>query len=118
MNRRRQRSPAAPLSLIATLLVGACTIISHERVAGWPQLQVREHHVPHAAMRDRCARYVGFGMASDACAEFNLAAGTCDIWLSADFPPSESMKEHERLHCAGHDHLGGTTLKRLLEAAP
>lgn len=105
-------------SLCAALLVAlssACaSIIGHEKVAGWPQLAVYEHYVPHAQMRERCARYVGFGSLPVACAQFRLAERRCDIWYSADFPPSRDIIEHERLHCAGYDHVGETKLRDLL----
>ena len=72
--------------LLAAILCG-CSTIGHEKVAGWPELRIVEHHVPNNVMRDRCVKYVGFGMSPEACAEFNFAAGVCDIWFSADFPP-------------------------------
>ena len=102
----------APVLLAA--LLGACTTIAHEKVEGWPQLQIVEHYVPHAQMRDRCARYVGFGMSPEACAEFDLAAGKCHIWFSADFPPQRFIVQHERLHCAGYDHAGSTGMQQYL----
>lgn len=68
--------------------------------------------MPQQVMRDKCSKHVGFGMSPLACAEINLYAGTCDIWFSADFPPGDSIIEHERLHCQGYDHIGGNLLKR------
>ena len=50
-----------------------------------------------------------------ACAEFNLVARRCDIWLSQSFAP-RAIVEHERMHCAGYDHVGSTNMKRFLEA--
>lgn len=67
--------------------MAGCTVVGHEKVEGWPELEIREHYVAHSVMRDKCAKYVGFGMSPEACAEFNLVAGTCDIWHSAEFPP-------------------------------
>ena len=61
------------LALLATLAAG-CSVISHEKVEGWPELQIVEHYVPNSVMRDKCAPYVGFGMSPEACAEFDLAA--------------------------------------------
>ena len=104
----------AMLLLLAASL-SACTIVSHERVADWPQLQVVEHSVPEAEMRDRCGKYVAFGFSPLACAEFHFEARRCDVWYSADFPPSRAVIEHERLHCAGHDHIGGGTMHELLQ---
>ncbi|HUF81352.1 MAG TPA: hypothetical protein VMN03_09475 [Burkholderiales bacterium] len=103
--------------LCAVLLAGlapACTVIDHQRVAGWPQLEVIETYVPHAQMLERCVRYTAFGMSPAACAEFNLGAGKCTIWYSADFPPSKLIVEHERLHCRGYDHIGESTMAQLL----
>jgi hypothetical protein len=102
--------------LLLPLLVLLATegAIDHERVEGWPELEIVEHHVPHAVMRSRCAKYVGFGMAPIACAEFDLAGGRCHVWFSADFPPSKSVLEHERLHCQGYDHPGETTMRDIL----
>jgi hypothetical protein len=48
--------------------------------------------------------------------EFNLIAGTCDIWFSLDFPPGQREIEHERLHCKGYDHIGGDVMKRAVAA--
>jgi hypothetical protein len=102
-----------PAWLLLAALAG-CSTIGHERVEGWPVLEVVEHYVPNAAMRDRCAKYVGVGMSPLACAEFDLAARRCDLWFSADFPPSPHVLEHERLHCQGYDHPGETTMRDIL----
>jgi hypothetical protein len=96
------------------LALSACTMVGHERVHGWPQMQIVEHHVPHAVMRERCAKYVGFGMTPEACAEFDFAGNRCHLWFSADFPPNRWMIEHERLHCRGYDHVGMTTMAKML----
>lgn len=113
MRRRRQLGGPASLLLLA-LALSACTLVGHRKVAGWPEMQIVEHYVPNAEMRERCAKYVGFGMSPAACAEFSLAENRCDVWYSADFPPTRSIVEHERLHCQGYDHIGGTTLQGLL----
>ena len=99
--------------LAASAVLGACTTIGGERVEGWPALEVVEHHVPHREMRDRCARYVGFGLEPVACAEFRFAAARCDIWYSADFPPSREIIEHERQHCLGYEHAGESGLREI-----
>jgi hypothetical protein len=100
--------------LILAALLAGCTM-GHERVDGWPALQVVEHYVPHAEMRERCARYAGFGMSPEACAEFDLAAARCHIWYSADFPPPRFVRDHERLHCAGYDHVGSASMQQILK---
>lgn len=101
------------LVLLAALLT-ACTTMDHQRVDGWPELEIVEHYLPHGEMQDRCMRYVGFGMSPEACAEFDLAARKCHIWYSADHPPMSFIRKHERLHCAGFDHVGATGMQQLL----
>jgi len=95
-------------------LTGGCSAIGGEPVAGWPALRIVEHHVPDAAMRDRCAKYVGFGMIPEACAEFHFDAGECHVWHSADFPPPKYVIEHEREHCLGYEHAGEDALREIL----
>jgi hypothetical protein len=95
--------------------IAACSAIDHQRVEGWPELQIVEHRVPAEEMVSRCQKYTGAASRPLACAEFKLAARRCDIWLSESFAPP-AVVEHERLHCAGYDHVGSTSMKRLLEA--
>ena len=52
------------LPLLAALAAG-CSMIAHEKVENWPALEIVEHYVPHAEMRNRCAPYVGFGYIPD-----------------------------------------------------
>jgi hypothetical protein len=99
-------------ALAAGFLVGCAAL--GPKIENWPYLAVHEHHVPHAEMRSRCARFSGFAAPPLACAEIDFAARRCDIWFSADFPPSARVREHERLHCAGHDHEGDDTLRAAL----
>lgn len=87
--------------------------MDHERVEGWPELEIVEHHVPAQAMLERCRKYVGFGSVPLACAEFNLVVLRCDIWLNESFAPP-TVVEHERLHCRGYDHVGSTGMARYL----
>lgn len=86
--------------------------MSHEPVVGWPSLAITEHRVPRAQMEERCARHVGFGMTPLACAEFDLRASQCHIWLTHD--AANLIIEHERLHCAGYDHIGSTNMRDAL----
>ena len=110
-----RRHAASTLLFLGVSLLQACTTIDkHEQVAGWPQLTVYEHYVPHHVMRDRCVKYTAFGASPEACAEFNLAERRCDLWFSADFPPPKAYIEHERLHCAGYDHVGETNMRDFL----
>ena len=95
-----------PLQAVAILAVAGCTTIDpHNRVEGWPELQVIEYRVAYEEMRRRCDRYVAFGMIPLACAEFDLNARSCHIWLDRDYAPAHIV-EHERMHCSGHDHVG------------
>ena len=100
-------------ALAAALLIG-CSVIGESRVAGWPRLEIVEHHVPHREMRDRCARYVAAAMSPEACAEYDFAGGRCHIWYSADFPPPRYVVFHERRHCLGYEHAGESEMSRLL----
>lgn len=101
--------------LAAAVLCAGCTTIGHEKVEGWPKLTVVEHYVPHHVMRDRCVKYAPWGASPEACAEFNLETRSCDIWLSADFPPPASFLKHERMHCEGFDHTGETHMRDFLD---
>ena len=101
--------------VLLAMVLSACTLLGHQKVPGWPQLVIVEHYVSNTEMRERCAKYVGFGMSPAACAEFNFAANRCDLWFSADFPPTREILEHERLHCQGYDHVGGSTLQAILQ---
>ena len=91
-------------------------MIGHQRVEGWPQLEVVEHQVPEREMQERCQRYVGFGMVPLACAEFDLAARKCHIWYGGDSRPPGFIRRHEHLHCAGYDHPGSTAMQQYLES--
>ena len=67
------------LVVALVLALSGCSVVGHQKVDGWPELTVTEHHVPHAEMRDRCAKYMPAFASPEACAEFNLAASTCDM---------------------------------------
>jgi hypothetical protein len=95
------------------LLLNACSTVGHEKVEGWPELAIHEHHVSAGEVYDRCRKYVAFGMIPLACAEFNLATRRCDIWYIEGFA-TRSIVEHERLHCQGHDHVGQTGMRDFL----
>jgi len=113
VKRRAQLGGPAALALMSAI-AAACTVIAGDPVIGWPELEVVEHHVPHHEMRERCSRYVGFGMMPEACAEFYFTAQRCDVWFSADFPPSAYVVEHERQHCRGYEHAGEHELHEIL----
>ena len=101
------------LYVLLAALLPACSTMEHERVEGWPELQIVEHYVPAEAMLQRCSKYAGFGSVPLACAEFNLATRRCDIWLSQGMA-WKSLVEHERLHCRGYDHVGETNMRDFL----
>jgi hypothetical protein len=98
------------LALFAT----GCASIGHERVEGWPQLEIVEHYVAHHEMRNRCSLYAALGSSPEACAVFSFSTARCDIWLSADFPPASYVVAHERQHCAGYSHIGDNSMKSML----
>lgn len=95
-------------------MAGCATIDEEHRVAGWPELRVVEHYVSDDAMRQRCSKYVAFGMLPEACSEFDFGRGECHVWFSKDFPPAGFVVRHERLHCQGYDHPGETTMRDIL----
>jgi hypothetical protein len=111
---RKTRSLGIAAVALMSAMISACTVIGGERVDGWPDLKIVEHHVSHREMRDRCMPYVGVGMSPEACAEFQFAQSRCDIWLSADFPPPRFVVEHERQHCLGFEHAGEHDLRAIL----
>ena len=97
--------------LLAMAALSGCSVMGHQKVEGWPSLRVIEETVADEIMLARCSRYdpVPF-----ACAEIFMDAGICRITLSERFAP-EWIKEHERLHCAGFDHFGSSSMKGILE---
>ena len=101
------------LAAAISLLAAGCTTIGHEKVQGWPRLEVVEHYVPYEAMAARCQKYVGFGMTPLACAEFDFVAHRCHLWFNESFAP-RAVVEHERLHCQGYDHAGESTMRDFL----
>lgn len=97
------------------MLLSACTTIDHSPApADWPQLKVIQHYVSSREMRNQCVQYAGPGSSPMACAEIDLHQGTCNLWFDKDFM-AQWLLDHELLHCKGHDHLGGTTIQRMME---
>jgi hypothetical protein len=101
------------LLIFFLVFLSGCTVVGHERVEGWPALEIVEHHVPHHVMRNRCAPYAPPLMNVEACAQFDFAARKCHIWFSADFPPPQAFVDHERLHCQGYDHVGEAVMAQM-----
>ena len=100
-------------AVLCAALAGCAVIDGHQRVAGWPELKIIEHHVAHAEMRDRCQRAVSMLSSPEGCTYFFLDRREAHIYLSKDFP-TRWVLEHERLHAAGYDHIGSTAMQRML----
>lgn len=101
--------------LLACGALAGCSVMNqHEKVPGWPELKVIEHHVLHAEMRDRCQPAVSKLAWPEGCVYFYLDQGEAHIYVSKEFP-SEIVLRHERLHAAGYDHIGSTNMRRILE---
>jgi hypothetical protein len=108
-----KRIIASTLAGVWISLSGCAVINQHQRVAGWPDLKVVEHHVSHEEMRARCTRFVAPYMSPEGCTLFYLDQAEAHIYVSKDFP-SRHVLEHERLHAAGYDHIGSDNMKRVL----
>ena len=94
----------------ASLLVG-CSTIQHVPVQGWPQLTVIEHKASWPEVISHCSKYVSpLFWPPFACAEVFVESRECHIWYAFDW-----TLEHERDHCAGMDHPGGTEMARIRE---
>ena len=112
--RLKAQSVRVAAAVLVSAIASGCTVMGGERVEGWPQLTVVEHHVSHKEMRDRCGKYLGPFSSPEACAEFDFAALRCDIWFSADFPPPAFIVTHERQHCLGYEHEGEHEMRAIL----
>jgi hypothetical protein len=98
---------------LALALVPGCTMVDrHVRIEGFPQLKVIEHHLGHAEMRDNCLPYTGPFMTPAGCTLFVFDRMEAHIVVSKDIP-NPAVLEHERLHAAGHDHIGSEGMKRM-----
>jgi hypothetical protein len=101
--------------LVLSAALGGCAVIDqHQKVPGWPELKVIEHHVAGYEVRDRCSRYAPPFSMPLGCTLFYLDQSEAHIYVSKDFP-SQWVLEHERLHAAGYDHVGSTAMQRMLE---
>lgn len=94
-----------------SIALSGCSIMGHQKVEGWPTLRVVEETVADEVMLARCSRYNAVPFA---CAEIFIDVGLCRITYSERFAP-EWVKEHERLHCAGFDHFGSSSMQGILE---
>jgi len=94
--------------LSAGLLFG-CSTIEHVKVEGWPQLKVIEQKVSWPEVIAQCSKYTNpIFWPPFACAEIYVEARECRITYAFDW-----TLEHERDHCAGMDHPGGTEIARM-----
>ena len=96
---------------VAAAVLSSCSVMGHQKVEGWPALRVVEETVADEVMLARCSRHDPVPLA---CAEIFIDVGLCRITYSERFAP-EWVKEHERLHCAGFDHFGSSTMQGILE---
>lgn len=100
--------------LLALSLTGCATVIDqHSQIADWPNLKVRDNVVSGIEVIRTCYKYLSpfakyTGTIPMACAEINFAAGTCDIYRAHD--ADEWIIRHERMHCAGFQHVGDTKM--------
>ena len=100
---------------LSAALAGCSVIDKHERVPGWPDMKIVEHHVAHAEMRDRCARFVSLFSNPEGCTLFYFDRSEAHIYVSKEFP-TPWILQHERLHAAGYDHIGSKSMLRMLES--
>lgn len=112
LRRRIRRALEALAALFGTGAAAACSTIDEHTSAppDWPRLELLEHRLPHAQMRDYCAPFVPWWGSAEACNTIDFEKMRCDIYFSSDFPPQAWIVEHEYLHCSGHDHVGDTTI--------
>jgi hypothetical protein len=106
------------MALLLLLVLSGCAGIDvhTEPPKDWPLLTVHEHRVSFGAVFSRCYKYIPLplkllGSFPLACAEIDFVQKRCDIWMLQS--TSADTREHELMHCAGHDHVGDATLRDL-----
>jgi hypothetical protein len=112
--KNRLQAAAGVLAPAVLLVVQGCMVVpidGHVRVPDWPELKVIEHHVVEAEMRDQCVRFAPPLTTAAGCTIFDFDRREAHIYVSKDFP-NASVLRHERLHAAGHDHVGSDHLHR------
>ena len=105
---------AVRFAVLTVSLAGCAVIDRHERVPGWPEMKVVEHHVANDEMRDRCHRFVSPFQLTAGCTVFYFDRSEAHIFVSKDFP-SPLVLKHERWHAAGYDHVGSSAMQRALQ---
>ncbi|MBI4293648.1 MAG: hypothetical protein HY661_19400 [Betaproteobacteria bacterium] len=108
----RGKSSTVFLAWLGLLISGCSTIDYSRRVEGWPILIAQVHRVTHQEMRTHCAKYSPPLELPLACSEFFLDEGVCRVWIAGH---DKGIVEHELAHCAGYDHVGGRTMRAMLE---
>jgi len=104
------------LVVLSAALSGCAIMIdTQNRVPGWPELKVVEHHVAHEEMYERCRQFVPAYSAPEACTVYYFSRSEAHIYVSKEFP-NDWILRHERLHAAGYDHVGSTAMQQMLEA--
>lgn len=99
-------------ALIALMLAGCSSIDYTRRVEGWPVLAAKIDYVSEDEMQTRCGKYSMWLEQALACAEFYLDKGVCQVWLTES---TRWAKEHELAHCDGYDHVGGESMRTMLQ---
>jgi hypothetical protein len=102
------------LFALGAALTGCAAIDTHQRVPGWPELKIVEHHVAAEEVLERCQQFARFSV-PEGCTLFYFHRSEAHIYVRKDFPASWVLN-HERLHAAGYDHRGSTAMQRMLEA--
>ena len=104
-----------PLILALAFLAG-CTFIDNHTPppAGWPSLRVE---IVEDTYGEKGINYY-CGPSNPivwriGCAVPNFLAGVCHVYVR-DLDNKELI-EHERKHCAGYDHPGGDSIRRIMD---
>jgi hypothetical protein len=100
--------------VLSAALTGCASIDTHQRVPGWPELKIVEHHVATEEVLERCQPFARFSV-PEGCTLFHFHRSEAHIYVRKDFPAAWVLN-HERLHAAGYDHRGSTAMQRMLEA--
>ena len=101
------------LVALSAALSGCASIDTHQRVPGWPELKIVEHHVAAEEVLKRCQQFARFSV-PEGCTLFYFHRSEAHIYVRKDFP-APWVLNHERLHAAGYDHRGSTAMQRMLE---
>lgn len=104
------------LVVLSAALTGCSVMMdTQNRVPGWPELKIVEHHVTADEIYERCRRFVSPYSAPEACTLFYFDRSEAHIYVSKESPNGFILR-HERLHAAGYDHVGSNHMRRALEA--